>query len=378
MTALITRVTTPRPLAGLPLAVWLAVAATWVALLGAVWDVSWHRTLGRDTFWSAPHLLLYAGVSGGLVAALVGVGTAERGGPGLRLGRYTLSTWYTLALIGNAAVVLTAPVDDLWHRLYGRDVDIWSAPHLLALVASSLATIGWITAIQPWLVRATGWERQVCRAVYYFFLALLLYTAWFGLNWYHMVAATRDALTYPSLVGLLLLPTLLAASLADRHGWPATMAALAFMALAALPIVGFGALLIVPALALDALTRGGGTRGIGAARLALPGIAFALLFLGVEWARVTSLPPSLPVPGARLEGRVLAPYLAAAADHPWTAPSIILALPQVLGASLVGAFGGWLLARLWRRARAVESAATAERDDTALGQQAKLAAGAVQ
>ena len=53
--------TGPAVVVGLPIAVWLAVAAACVALVGAVWDVSWHRTLGRDTFWSAPHLLLYAG-----------------------------------------------------------------------------------------------------------------------------------------------------------------------------------------------------------------------------------------------------------------------------------------------------------------------------
>src|SRR5207248_98671 len=84
------------------------------------------------------------------------------------------------------------------------------------------------------------------------------------------------------------------------------------------------------------------------------GVGFAVLFVGVEWARmVLLLPPAAPLPGARLEGRVLGPYLAAAAAQPWTPQSIALALPRIMAASLVGAGIGWLLAQLWMRARDV-------------------------
>ena len=26
-------------------------------VIGLIWDISWHRTIGRDTFWSPPHVL---------------------------------------------------------------------------------------------------------------------------------------------------------------------------------------------------------------------------------------------------------------------------------------------------------------------------------
>ena len=26
-------------------------------VVGLIWDISWHRTIGRDTFWAPPHLL---------------------------------------------------------------------------------------------------------------------------------------------------------------------------------------------------------------------------------------------------------------------------------------------------------------------------------
>ena len=51
-------------------------------LLGAFWDVAWHVEIGRDTFWSPPHLLIYLGVLivlGSSAAALVGAWSAVGG-----------------------------------------------------------------------------------------------------------------------------------------------------------------------------------------------------------------------------------------------------------------------------------------------------------
>src|SRR3989442_10219185 len=36
-------------------------------IVGVIWDISWHRTIGRDTFWTPAHLAIYVG---GLVAGL--------------------------------------------------------------------------------------------------------------------------------------------------------------------------------------------------------------------------------------------------------------------------------------------------------------------
>ena len=33
--------------------------------IGALWDISWHSTIGRDTCWSPPHMALYLGLAVG-------------------------------------------------------------------------------------------------------------------------------------------------------------------------------------------------------------------------------------------------------------------------------------------------------------------------
>jgi len=42
----------------IPWTVWTSVIATASAVAGGVWDISWHVSIGRDTFWTAPHLLI--------------------------------------------------------------------------------------------------------------------------------------------------------------------------------------------------------------------------------------------------------------------------------------------------------------------------------
>src|SRR2546421_12068308 len=47
-----------------------AAFAVTSAYIGGYWDISWHRSIGRDSFWSAPHLAIYAcGVLAGLSSA---------------------------------------------------------------------------------------------------------------------------------------------------------------------------------------------------------------------------------------------------------------------------------------------------------------------
>ncbi|HTK52183.1 MAG TPA: hypothetical protein VL308_09875, partial [Gemmatimonadaceae bacterium] len=51
-------------------------------VVGLIWDISWHRTIGRDTFWSPPHVLeqVAAIVAGSSCGWLV-LRTTFRGSP---------------------------------------------------------------------------------------------------------------------------------------------------------------------------------------------------------------------------------------------------------------------------------------------------------
>ncbi len=116
-------------------ALWGSVATKLVGAWGLTWDIQWHMTIGRDSFWIAPHLMIYSSVVLGLLFTW-GVLAYEwrRGIPSTR--------GFLLAGLGLVLVVLAAPIDDLWHRLFGLDVTLWSPPHLLALFGSAVSTLG--------------------------------------------------------------------------------------------------------------------------------------------------------------------------------------------------------------------------------------------
>src|SRR3989344_4694066 len=106
--------------------------ALFTAVLAGTWDAWWHGALGRETFWSPPHLLLYSSV---IVAVLLGL-----------YGYYQSKErrWRNLALF-LLLIPLSAPFDELWHRAFGVEdlsspLIIWSPPHL-AIVFSIIASM---------------------------------------------------------------------------------------------------------------------------------------------------------------------------------------------------------------------------------------------
>ena len=99
------------------------------ALVGVYWDDAWHTDRGRDTFWSAPHLVLYAGVAATTLMLLAAV-------------RRPSGQAQVLAVAGGAAVLASAPVDEAWHSAFGRDAVLWSPPHMFTVIASLALAVG--------------------------------------------------------------------------------------------------------------------------------------------------------------------------------------------------------------------------------------------
>ncbi len=130
-------------------ALWVLLAANLLVGWGVQWDIQWHVQIGRDSFWIPPHLMTYAGVT---IAVLISFGvlacdTLRHLASGrlpagtARIFRLTGTPGFHLAAWGIALTVLAAPIDDLWHRLFGLDVTLWSPPHLLGLFGVAINTL---------------------------------------------------------------------------------------------------------------------------------------------------------------------------------------------------------------------------------------------
>jgi hypothetical protein len=125
---------------------WTLCAAKLVTGWGVQWDIQWHVRIGRDTFWIAPHLMTYAGVTlaGLLSFGMLALDTWRGRAPVARLRAAGLegTRGFHLAAWGIALTVLAAPIDDLWHRLFGLDVTLWSPPHLLGIAGGVVNSWG--------------------------------------------------------------------------------------------------------------------------------------------------------------------------------------------------------------------------------------------
>ncbi len=129
-----------------PTYVYASVFASLSIIIGLIWDISWHTSIGRDGLLSPPHLAIYLGAliagvfSGFKVLKISFWGTTEEKNASVKFWGIFYGSLGTMFCIWGAFAMLTsAPFDDWWHNTYGLDVQILSPPHtVLALGIMSI------------------------------------------------------------------------------------------------------------------------------------------------------------------------------------------------------------------------------------------------
>jgi len=113
------------------------VVFLFIAVMAGTWDVWWHGSIGRDTLFEPPHLLLYSSVVLAILSGVYGYIKTKN------------KNWKWLAIL-LVLVPITAPFDELWHRTFGiEDIStiwaVWSPPHIVLV----LAVIGSLALVFP-------------------------------------------------------------------------------------------------------------------------------------------------------------------------------------------------------------------------------------
>jgi hypothetical protein len=151
----------------IPWYAWTSVLATACISAGLYWDISWHLSIGRDTFWTPAHLLIQFGaVLGGAAAAALIFGKTffTPGAAAKESSVRVLGFWGPLGAFlsawGAAAMLISAPFDNWWHNNYGLDVKIISPPHQLLGVGIESISFGGIILIAGYMNRADGALRR--------------------------------------------------------------------------------------------------------------------------------------------------------------------------------------------------------------------------
>jgi hypothetical protein len=280
-------------------------------LVGLIWDISWHRTIGRDTFWSPPHLLeqiaaVVAGSScGWLVLRTTFAGTAEDRAATVRFWgfRGPLGAW--VCIWGTLMMVTSAPFDNWWHNAYGLDVKIISPPHMVLAWGMIAIQIGAMLMALARQNRATADQQQRLSVLYAMGAGILLTMhATVIMEYAAFPNEMHGPLFYRvTAIGIPLI--LIATSRPSRLRWPATTTAAIYMSIILVlmwtlqlfpatpklaPIYNpvtrmvpppFPLLLIGPAFAIDLLMRK--LRGRDWLLALVAGVTFVIVMLAAHW-----------------------------------------------------------------------------------------------
>ena len=302
----------PSRTATLPWYASAVVLASTSVVVGVMWDISWHRSIGRDTFWTSAHLAIYlggilAGVAcGWLALRTTFAGTPEQRATGVTFWgfRAPLGAW--VAIWGTIAMITSAPLDNWWHNAYGLDVKVLSPPHAVLAAGTSAIKLGALLLV---LALQNG-EASAARRPYSLLVAylggiLLLDVAIMGIEQIGFPNSAHTSLYYKVAAGAFPL-ILVATARACRLQWPATSAAAAYMAISLVmiwvlqlfpatpklaPVFNpvthmvappFPLLLVVPAVAVDLLMRRAGPHRDWTLSVLL-GLAFLALFFVAQW-----------------------------------------------------------------------------------------------
>ena len=296
-----------------PWSIAVVLFASLCVIVGVIWDISWHSTIGRDTFWTPAHMAIYlggllAGLScGWLVLSTSFNRTAGAHDDTVRFWRYfhaPLGAW--VCIWGTFAMLTSAPFDNWWHNAYGLDVEILSPPHTVLALGIAAIQLGALLMILARQNRASADGAPQYRVLYAAAAGVLFLNATIMTTEFHRRALMHAPVFYA--VACAVFPFyLVMLARGSRLRWPTTavtgvytvvMLAMVWILplFPATPRLGpiyqtvthmvppdFPLLLIVPAVALDLIFQRAPDT-LKRWRLAtLLGLAFLVLFFVTQW-----------------------------------------------------------------------------------------------
>jgi hypothetical protein len=300
-----------------PWYLWAAALAVTSAYIGGYWDISWHRSIGRDTFWTAPHLAIYAcGLLAGLSSGyLILIATFERASSlrsvSVRMWGLSGPLGAFISVWGGVAMLASAPFDHWWHNAYGLDVRIISPPHMVLAAGFFGIEIGTVMLMLAFMNRAADETRRPLQWLFLYVGGTWVSESLLLKLEYILRSDMHSAFFYLVVVtGTLFILTAVAVASAER--WACTVMTGVYTAfglgfLWILPLIPaepklgpvyhqvthfvpweFPLLMIVPAAMLDMILQRT-TRWRPLTRALVAGLPFLAVFIAVQWPFATFL-----------------------------------------------------------------------------------------
>jgi hypothetical protein len=297
----------------IPWPLYAVVLASTCIIVGLIWDISWHKTVGRDTFWTLAHVLeqlaaVIAGLScGWLVLKTTFGGSAEEKAQSVRFWRFfqgPLGAW--VSIWGTLMMITSAPFDNWWHNAYGLDVKIISPPHMILAWGMIGIQIGAMLMALSAQNRASEHDQRMYSLIHAYAAGILVTMMATVIQEYASVGNQMHGALFYKVTAWTIPIFLIGLARASRLRWPATTITAIYSAITLLmmwilqlfpatpklaPIYNavahmvppaFPLLLIVPAVAVDLLMRKFGRRNDWKLAVMI-GATWVVLMVAAHW-----------------------------------------------------------------------------------------------
>lgn len=365
-----------------PWYVWSAVVAVTSTTFGLYWDISWHMTIGRDSFWTPAHVAIQFGavLTGVSCAYLILRTTFLADGcardSSVRIWGFRGPLGAFISAWGGFVMLTSAPFDNWWHDSFGLDVKILSPPHVVLAVGIFAMGLGGLILVagrmnlaelrvKPSFNRLLLWSGSLL-------LSLLMM-----LGYEYLDTTQMHTAIFYRVVGMIGPLVLIGIARASGHRWAATTVAACYTVLWAAAVwifplfpaearlgpvftpethmlpLNFPVLLLVPAIVVDAIMHCFMNRPKWMQAL-LAGVGFLIVMLVVQWPFAYFLVS--PLARNRIFGMNYFPYMMRPSEYHlawqfvvyektrlafWIGISIAF-IASILSARLGIAWGDWM------------------------------------
>jgi hypothetical protein len=324
-----------------PWYVWSATLAVTSTTFGLYWDISWHMTIGRDTFWTPAHLAIQFGaVLTGISCAYLILHTTFAGDACTRdssvriwgfrgpLGAF-VSAW------GGFVMLTSAPFDNWWHDSFGLDVKILSPPHVVLVVGIFTMGLGGLILISGRMNLAGPKTKAPFNGLLLYAGSLLL-SLLMMLGYEYLDTTQMHTAMFYRVLGLIGPLVLVGIARVSGHRWAATFVAAVYTVLWASAVwifplfpaeaklgpvftqethmlpLNFPVLLLLPAVVIDVVLNHLGSRPKWL-QASLAGIGFLVTMLVVQWPFAYFLVS--PLARTRIFGMNYFPYMVRPSEY---------------------------------------------------------------
>jgi hypothetical protein len=302
---------TSPELTSVPWYIWALFTAVVSVVIGGYWDISWHMSIGRDSFWTPAHIAIQmCGIIAGFSCAYLIFSTTFGHNQSLRSS--SVEVWgfrgplgAFIAAWGGATMLSSAPFDNWWHNAYGLDVKIFSPPHVVLDGGVLAIQVGAVVLVASSMNRSTGALRNKLDRFLLILGGMITMLA-LTVVWESTYRVLQHTAQCYRAVAIVIPVVLLGFARVSKHRWACSIVAGIYTAYAmvmlwifplfpATPKLGpvyqrithfvpmeFPLLVIVPAVCLDLLRQR--TQAWNKwAQAAAAGIVFMFAFIAVQW-----------------------------------------------------------------------------------------------